>query len=110
MGFDDEAIDKCNSIPQFVRNSFMIRTSAMITLTKLMQQAMEIVSTDDSVKAKFEIDSKYTGNTDAARKVFGKDYYELHPLIFVRLPVCFTHLMECRTCMGNDPICDFNIS
>ncbi len=59
-----------------------------------MVQAMETVLNDKALNILYQENSGYAGGTrEIAQRVFGTDYYQLHPFVFERLaPAIYGYL------------------
>jgi hypothetical protein len=112
LGFSDTLIDHYNQqVVAFYRNSFVCRPVYMKMLSIIMTQAVLLATMNPRLMSMFEVNSNYGGPVDIAMKVFQKNYYELHPFIFERLPVFLLSVMRAKVCIsGRNPnaICPTN--
>jgi hypothetical protein len=93
----------------FYRNIFIIKPTVLQSLTTFMQQAIRIVNTSPTIKLAFAVDANYKeGSMEVAQRIFGTNYYQLHPFIFERLPSFFIYTHHYKICMAATGPCKYN--
>ena len=109
MGYSETMIRKYDETKPFFRNIFIIKPKVLDGLISFMSKAIDVVSTNERVRALFSKDSTYReGSIEVARRIFKTDYYQLHPFIFERLPNFFLHVIEAKICHAATGPCAYN--
>eukprot|EP00981_Chlorochromonas_danica_P010851 scaffold3475_cov173-Ochromonas_danica.AAC.6 len=72
-------------------------------------RAIKVSREVEEVRLALSHDSKYKeGEVSVARKIFGTDYYQLHPFIFERLPAFFFYSTGLKICQETTGPCKYN--
>lgn len=110
MGYDLPVIRGFDQSKQiFFRNIFIIKTSRLEALCAFMSKAMDVAKNNAEVAQLLSKDSKYKeGDVKVAMKIFGTDYYQLHPFLFERLPAFFAYASGWKVCQESSGPCKYN--
>ena len=79
-----------SQIAQFYNNAFVCRPNLLLEYCHFVAQAMAVVETNSSLKARFDTDACYIKKTAPllVQQACGKEYYDWRSFSFERLP-CF---------------------
>ena len=109
MNYSHQEVRQHYEMKPFFRNVYIIKTSVLPGLVDFMHRAIRVASSDQQVAALLAKDSNYKeGNVEVARRIFGTDYYQLHPFIFERLPSFYLHHIGASICHADKGECAYN--
>lgn len=94
QGYTESEIRAQDRAEVFLRNSMLIRPQWLSKLAQQMTTAMNIIQTNETLRAAFATDAHYREakyRKKTAEKVFQTKYYQWHPFVFERLPVFYLH-------------------
>ena len=109
MNYTHAEIRQHYEMKPFFRNVYIIKTSVLPGLVDFMRRAVAVARSDQHVASLLARDSHYKeGSVEVARRVFGTDYYQLHPFVFERLPAFYLHHLKARICHADKGECAYN--
>eukprot|EP01039_Chlorochromonas_danica_P005183 gene5183-5705_t len=110
MGYNQSIIQGFDHFKQiFFRNIYIIKPRILAKLCDFMTKAIKVSREVEEVRLALSHDSKYKeGEVSVARKIFGTDYYQLHPFIFERLPAFFFYSTGLKICQETTGPCKYN--
>ena len=109
MNYSYPSIRQHYEMKPFFRNVYIIKPSVLEGLIKFMKTALLVAQQDKHVAALLAKDSHYKeGSADVSRRIFGTDYYQLHPFIFERLPAFYLHHAKASICSADQGECAYN--
>ncbi len=111
MGYEPNQIRAMDNIHGFYKNSFIVRTSVFLTLTNLMNLAINVIEANSTVNALLSFDAEYPGKMtkEQLEIAFHAPYYKMYPFVLERLPIFFVYHMRYKICDAKNPKCGRNI-
>lgn len=106
QGFKEDEIMN-QEIKGFFSNWWIAKPHVMKLYVEFFKRCQKIVDVHPLVSSYVNQDSYYLGyghkqsvENEKIKKIFGRDYYCLHPFLFERLPPIFFHIMKFKVYRG----------
>ena len=109
LGYSLSLIRSLDEMKSFYRNIFIIKPKVLKELMMFMSKAMHVATHNPAVRELLQVDARYKeGSQEVSKRIFGTEYYQLHPFIFERLPSFFLHASEAKICAATAGPCPYN--
>lgn len=98
MQFSEEQISKANDMRIFIRNTYMIKSTAMRVFARSARSSINRMRRNEHTLRLLETDSLYEGPSRVAMQMFNQSFYMQHPFVFERMTAVFMTAKDMKVC------------